>query len=307
MKTNKTNLIRKIRSFIFFPMLALTVVLLYSFVLHSSEARVVLEITQQEKITVIGKVLDTNSNSIDGVMVKDKKGDAEVISDTNGKFTLSLNEPTVVSFTKFGFQTLEKEIAENDSNLIVILTPESNELIVGGFGSKMNGNKDNKWILDSLSSVIDNSPLYIIDDIQKENDFNVKTLNPNDVVSIEMLPDSIAEDRYGAEGQGGAVIITTNKGVDLDNQIPMQLNKDDSESASSILKDKYEVYKDSMNARNDRLHKRIENKRKETTMMKKMEKLPMDSVDRLGKMHENEKMENLMDTTTMKGVKDTVR
>lgn len=247
MKTNRTNVIQRIKNFALFPFLELAILFLLSLTLHSAKSISKVEQAQEDKITIQGKVLDNSNDAIDEVLVKDKNSDFQTVTDVDGKFTLSLNESTTVSFTKFGFQEQEMEITESDSNVVVILLPESNELLVRGLSDNMNGTKDHKWILDSLSTITDNYPLYIIDEMQKEGDFDVKMLNPDDIESVEVLNDSIAKDMYGNDGEKGAVKITTkNNGSDFDNPDIMQLNKKD--TTSSILKQKYELYKDSVEA-----------------------------------------------------------
>ena len=72
-----------------------------------------------------------------------------------------------------------------------------------------------------------NEPLYIIDgvpvynsDLENNNNLNVGTqpsnalasINPNDIVSMEILKDASATAIYGARGANGVVIITTKRG-----------------------------------------------------------------------------------------------
>lgn len=258
MKIKNTNSIQKIRNYIFFPILALATLFIFTLNLRASVLINKAGVVQQEKISVKGKVLDANAVGIDGVLVKDLNSETDTVSDAEGEFTLSLDMPATISFSKFGFETLEKVIAENDSNLMVMLTRESNDTIVDSFNAGISVNRDNKWILDSLSTIIDNYPLYIIDNIQKEKDFDVKMLDAEEVLSIEILKDSIASGVYGVNGEGGAVKIITKNFNDLINQVPMQLNSIDTTSSRPSLKERYEVYKDSMNARNERLHKMSE-------------------------------------------------
>lgn len=297
MKKNNTNLFLAVRNYIFVPVLILTCFLLYAINLHSADSQNKKVTRQQEKITLMGKVLDTNKNEIDGVLVKDKNSDLETKTDAEGKFTLYLNDTATIYFIKIGFQPLEMEITESDSNLVVILIPESNELVVRGFDTELQNNKSPKWILDSLSSIIDNYPLYIIDDIQKESDFDIKMVNPDDVLSVEVLEDSISKRMYGEEGERGAVKITTKSLnlIDKDDNIPMQLNKTD--TVITTLKDKYEIYKDTMNARNKRmLDLRMKGRRGENVFKGNLEK--KDSMDTTTfKIKKDNNVELKMDTT----------
>ncbi|GHT33526.1 SusC/RagA family TonB-linked outer membrane protein [Bacteroidia bacterium] len=61
-------------------------------------------------------------------------------------------------------------------------------------------------------ATINNStdPLYVVDGIRVGG--NIDYLNPNDVISIEILKDASATAIYGSEGANGVVMITTRKG-----------------------------------------------------------------------------------------------
>lgn len=54
------------------------------------------------------------------------------------------------------------------------------------------------------------SPIYVVDGIIMERDFNM--INPNDVASINILKDAASTALYGSRGANGVVIITTKKG-----------------------------------------------------------------------------------------------
>ena len=305
MKTDNTNLVQRVRGLILSPVLALALLFLYSHTLYPSDSRSILDESQVEVITVVGKVIDANNEALDSVIVKDVNSDNETISDMEGKFTISLKEPTKVSFAKFGFEEMEMEIAESDSSLVVMLTPESNEMIVQGFGSGMNGGKNHNWVANSFTSIIENNPLYVIDNTKKGVDFNIETINPDDVMSIEVLADSIAEELYGAEGERGAVLIMTNYFMPTDNNVSKELVEDEVTVPTISLKEKYEMYKDTMNARNARLRERNRKASNSKTVMPTQQELPIDSVGSLNKKDLEVKMENSSDTTSMSFERDT--
>jgi TonB-linked SusC/RagA family outer membrane protein len=54
------------------------------------------------------------------------------------------------------------------------------------------------------------SPIYVVDGIVMERDFNM--INPNDVASINILKDAASTALYGSRGANGVIIITTKKG-----------------------------------------------------------------------------------------------
>jgi TonB-linked SusC/RagA family outer membrane protein len=70
-----------------------------------------------------------------------------------------------------------------------------------------------------VGTVGNSEPLYVVDGVpfmnSSDNSSNVNilnTLNPNDVVSIDVLKDASATAIYGARGANGVVIITTKRG-----------------------------------------------------------------------------------------------
>ena len=109
----KANLIEKIGVSLMFPALALSL-LFYSPRLLSnvdnSDVKIVAQDTtlqdttlQDSPIVIVGKVVDLDHQPLEGVVVKDNNSDKEILSDGEGKFELSFDKATVVSFKKMGF------------------------------------------------------------------------------------------------------------------------------------------------------------------------------------------------------------
>lgn len=63
---------------------------------------------------------------------------------------------------------------------------------------------------NSLSA--SNEPLYVVDGIIAGDDFNANLLNPDDVLSIDVLKDASSTAIYGARGSNGVILITTKRG-----------------------------------------------------------------------------------------------
>jgi len=63
---------------------------------------------------------------------------------------------------------------------------------------------------NSLSA--SNEPLYVVDGIIAGDDFNPNLLNPDDVMSIDVLKDASSTAIYGARGSNGVILITTKRG-----------------------------------------------------------------------------------------------
>lgn len=57
----------------------------------------------------------------------------------------------------------------------------------------------------------DSSPLYVVDGFPLES-FNTSSLNPSDIVSIDVLKDASSTAIYGARGANGVIMITTRSG-----------------------------------------------------------------------------------------------
>ncbi len=72
------------------------------------------------------------------------------------------------------------------------------------------GDALNIVIRGNNSITYSNGPLYVIDGFPME-DFNISSLNINDIESINILKDASAAAVYGARGANGVVIITTKK------------------------------------------------------------------------------------------------
>lgn len=69
-----------------------------------------------------------------------------------------------------------------------------------------------------LTTINNNSPLYVIDGIQTRD--NIATLlNPNDVESIQVLKDAASASIYGTQASNGVIIITTKKGKKGDTRV----------------------------------------------------------------------------------------
>lgn len=70
-----------------------------------------------------------------------------------------------------------------------------------------------------------NNPLYVIDGVMlpqgNQNQFSsaIDYLNPNDIVSVEVLKDASSTAIYGARGANGVILVTTKKGKANDSQI----------------------------------------------------------------------------------------
>ena len=58
------------------------------------------------------------------------------------------------------------------------------------------------------------NPLYVVDGVPMDEDFDLVSLNPQDIESIEVLKDASSSAIYGSRGANGVVIITSKKGAE---------------------------------------------------------------------------------------------
>ena len=56
------------------------------------------------------------------------------------------------------------------------------------------------------------SPLYVVDGVPMDEDFDLMQLNPQDIESIEVLKDASSSAIYGSRGANGVIIITQKHG-----------------------------------------------------------------------------------------------
>ena len=154
----KTNLVSKIGVSVLFPALALTLMLATPRLLsndYNSPAKVVAQdTTVLDSLIIVGKVVDLDHVPLMGVVVKDSNSDMEKLTDIDGTFDMSFDKATMVSFTKTGFNKIDHKVIKSDSNLVVIMTPESNELILQGYASLAKKDEQMEWMdIDTTSTL----------------------------------------------------------------------------------------------------------------------------------------------------------
>ena len=65
----------------------------------------------------------------------------------------------------------------------------------------------------SINESGNSNPLYVVDGVPMDEDFDLVNLNPQDIESIEVLKDASSSAIYGSRGANGVVIITSKKGT----------------------------------------------------------------------------------------------
>ena len=82
----------------------------------------------------------------------------------------------------------------------------------------------------SINESGNSNPLFVVDGVPMDDDFDLVNLNPQDIESIEVLKDASSSAIYGSRGANGVVIITSRKGND-DGKVRVNFSADYSLSA----------------------------------------------------------------------------
>lgn len=207
------------------------------------------QLSAQTKM-VSGTVTGEEGEPIPGVTVMVKDSTIGIVTDLDGKFSLSVAGPlNVLRFSYIGYKTIEENIGNRslvDVQLLlditdlesVVVTALGVEKSVKSLGYAVQGVDGDKLtkarepnLINSLTGQvaglqINNStalfqdpvirlrgatPLVVIDGIPStENDF--WKINADDVESINVLKGATASALYGAIGRNGALMITTKRG-----------------------------------------------------------------------------------------------
>ncbi|HEX8377369.1 MAG TPA: alpha-2-macroglobulin family protein, partial [Pedobacter sp.] len=80
--------------------------------------------------------------------------------------------------------------------------------------SRLLANHDN-FNIKIPESKQNNSPLYVIDGVPHEGTQLLKSLNPSEILSMEILKDAKSLNKYGSRASNGVVLITTNSGSSI--------------------------------------------------------------------------------------------
>lgn len=234
------------------------------------------EVVQQKK-NVTGVVKDKTGEPVIGANVIVKGTTSGVITDIDGRFTISAGAGQVIEVSFIGFKTYAFPV-DSKSEYTVVLQDDAElleEVVVVGYGSQLKrsvtgaissvkseeleapnavsadnllqgkvagltitqnsaqpGSGMSVNIRGKLSPNGSNSPLYVIDGVVISSTGNkassggpnlpslhdgsdrspLATLNPNDILSIDVMKDASAAAIYGSSAANGVILITTKKG-----------------------------------------------------------------------------------------------
>jgi len=214
-----------------------------------------LPVSQQAKQQITGTVVDEHGEPIIGANVVEKGTTNGIITDLDGKFSLSVSANAVIEVSYLGYISQNITVT-NQANFNIVLREDTHsldEIVVVGYGAMkksvitgaissipMNAVKPvatqrvDQMLQGQAAGVLvlntDGSPgaettirirgmnsiqggnnaLIVIDGFQGGD---LRSINPNDIASMEILKDAAATAIYGAQGANGVILITTKRGT----------------------------------------------------------------------------------------------
>ena len=201
------------------------------------------QIEQQKKITVSGKVLDTNNEAIIGATILEKGSGNGTVTNMNGEFSLDVAPNAILEVSYIGYTTTTVKVPRGANRVMSIKLQEDNkildEVIVVGYGTTSTRKNS------TAVSVVDNTKI-------KEVPFSDMGSSLQGRVAGVIVQQGSAE-----PGQNGASVSIRGNGAPLyviDGFVStsaqfMQLNKNDIESLT-VLKDAASTTVYGMNAGN---------------------------------------------------------
>ncbi|RIV27099.1 TonB-dependent receptor [Fibrisoma montanum] len=153
-------------------------------------------------------------------------GNREVIDISMKSDERSLDEVVVIGYGTTRKSDLTGSVASVKADQILERpAPSLNQALAGRMpGVQVNtnsgrpGGRTTVRIRGFSSINSSNNPLYVVDGVQlpvgNQNQFTnaIDFINPNDIVSVEVLKDASSTAIYGARGANGVILITTKKG-----------------------------------------------------------------------------------------------
>lgn len=183
-------------------------------------------ISFEEKLTVSGFVKGKDG-FLPGVAVLIKGSTAGTVTDTEGKFVIKADRGDVLQFKIADYKLFEYKVEKAENNLVISLQPEevlvvgsakredieidTNKIVIRGNPSTIT---DGKVVFGSVNELSvrgvsdDKKPLIVIDEEVMGADFELNSIDPNEVYSITILKNKPAIEVYGEKGKNGVIIIT---------------------------------------------------------------------------------------------------
>ena len=212
----------------------------------------------QNSISVSGIVMDDTNEPVIGAAVMVKGTTIGVITDIDGRYTISIPADGILSFSYVGLKDKEEKVNGRTTINIIMQTDSKmiDEVVVIGYGTQRRGsvtgavsavkgqdmiktkneNPQNMltgripglrvWQKSSEPGTFNNSfdirgmgsPLIIIDGIPRSTE-EFQRLNAMDIDDISVLKDASAGAIYGTRAAAGVILITTKSGSDTNGKV----------------------------------------------------------------------------------------
>ncbi len=149
------------------------------------------------------------------------KGDDKALVILDGK-TISndelkkINSENIKSVEVIKDKAALAKYGDKGKNGVILIISKEKSLVFNNF-DVITHEKDSATTtkVDRIELKINNQnipapkPLFVIDGKEFKNGFDINSIAPDDIESIEVLKDKMAEDKYGERGKAGVIIMTT--------------------------------------------------------------------------------------------------
>ena len=237
------------------------------------------DVRQQTGKKITGTVVDNNGEAVIGASVHEKGTTNGVITDIEGKFSLEVADKAWLTISYIGYVSQTVPV-NGKNHVIIKLAEDTkvlDEVIVIGYGSTsskkmvaavtaVKGEKLQDLPFANVTSVLQGratgvivqnqggepgsvpsvsirgggKPLYVIDGVITTDDWEFRTLNPNDIESLSVLKDAASLAVYGSRAADGIIMVKTKEGRKGKTSIVYTFNAQFSQP--TVLADKIDSY-----------------------------------------------------------------
>lgn len=197
-------------------------------------------------IYLTGTIVDSNNDPVPGVDVVIKGTTKGVVSDFDGNFSIFADNGDVLEFSNMGFKNKTITVSTNTkTNLGKIMLSEDIQFLSDievetGYGvartknrvsvdqalagrssgvqanasSGQPGARSKVYIRGTSSLTGNTQPLYVVDGMPiggGTNDNPLESIDPNDIISMEVINDASSTSIYGSRAANGVILVTTKR------------------------------------------------------------------------------------------------
>lgn len=103
-------------------------------------------------------------------------------------------------------KTADQEVTGSPQNALTVVGVKTTENLRGDVKNLIKRTQENSS--QNLDQILENPPLIIVDGEKMSKDFELNSINPDEIQSMSVLKDKSAIEIYGEEGKNGVIIIT---------------------------------------------------------------------------------------------------